>query len=110
VNQTGPSAVGHSDDEPCRPHLAGTTFDTGFEIESARHGLSSLFAFEFGQPFSHLFGSEARAGCIQRGDEGLQGSSLVFWRSTGDSPLRGTAVESSARDAERVSSFEVLLS
>jgi len=57
-----------------RPHLAGTTFDTGFENEYARHGLSSLLAFEFGQPFSHLFGSEALKVVFSAGGEGLQGS------------------------------------
>ena len=36
--------------------------------------LSSLFAFEFGQPFSHLFGSEALKVVFSAGGEGLQGS------------------------------------
>jgi hypothetical protein len=58
--------------EPCRRGLAGTAFGAGCENESAGHALSSLFAFEFGQPFSHLFGSEALEVVFSAGGKGLQ--------------------------------------
>src|SRR4030095_16305876 len=54
--------------------IAGTTFGTGCENKRAGHCLSSLFAFEFGQPFSHLFGSEALKVVFSARGEGLQGS------------------------------------
>jgi len=40
--------------------------------QSGSHCLFSLFAFEFGQPFRHLFGSEAFEIVFSAGGEGLQ--------------------------------------
>ena len=49
-------------------------FRVGCEDEMTSHRLPFLFAFEFGQPFSHLFGSEALKVVFSAGGEGLQGS------------------------------------
>jgi hypothetical protein len=62
------------DEEPCCRGLPRTAFGAGGENESARHALSSLFAFELGQPFSHLFGSEPFEVVFSARDKGLHGS------------------------------------
>ena len=51
--------------------IAGTAFGASCENEGAVRCLSSLLAFEFGQPFSHLFGSEPLEVVLRAGGEGL---------------------------------------
>ena len=59
--------------------IAGTAFGADCENESAEHCLFSLLAFEFGQPFSHLFGSEPLEVVLRAGGEGLQSSATWFF-------------------------------
>jgi hypothetical protein len=59
--------------------IAETAFGAGCENESAGHCLPSLLAFEFGKPFSHLFGSEPLEVVLRAGGEGLQSSATCFF-------------------------------